>query len=429
VQTGQRQQKNASSQASAAGRRAEVRQDSAHQSLLSSGLTPHLNIQPKLSIGQTGDKHEQEADRVAEHVVSQPLQRTPSLDQPVPVKPQLQRPPAITPMIQQQDGDTVREENQFQEEEQVIQGHGLQFQEDAASESEEVQGRVRLRTDDGILGPITMPIATAGHGTQFGRPATRGPPLLSVPRGATNARAPPLQFKYTDVQPVTIQLFPAPLQLQVNEQSALSMAPFQEDAEVRPGLIQCRAPPTQARTEESESRLDRELRQSRGGGLPLPEKTRVRMESTIGADFSNVRVHTDANAAQMNKMLGSQAFATGNNIFFGSGKYDPENLDGQRLLAHELTHTVQQNASPRLQLNPVARPRAPPVQQSPAYDLQGGFIGDRLNEYARHVPGWELFTVIIGYNPLTEQDVSRTPQNFLRGFMGGPRARRHRTLR
>ena len=418
MQTGHRQQKNASSQASAAGRRADVRQDSAHQSLLSSKLTPTLNIQPKLSIGQAGDKHEQEADRVADQVVSQPLQRTPSLDQPVTVKPQLQRPPAITPMIQQQAEETAREENQFQEEEQLVQGTGLQFQEESVSEGEETQAKVRLRADDGALQPKAMPIATTGSGTLSGRPATRAPPVFLQNRGGNAARAPPLQLKCTAVQTKTIQLVSTPLPLQSSEQSDLSMAPFQEDAEVRPGLIQCRGPPIQAWTEASESRLDRELRQSRGGGLPLPEKTRIRMESGIGADFSNVRVHTDANAAQMNKMLGSQAFATGNNIFFGAGKYDPESLDGQRLLAHELTHTVQQNASPRLQLSSVARPRAPPVQQSTAYDLQGGFIGDRLNEYARHVPGWELFTVIIGYNPLTEQDVSRTPQNFLRGFMG-----------
>lgn len=418
MQTGHRQQKNASSQTSAAGRRAEVRQDSGHQASLSSKLTPTLNIQPRLSIGQAGDKHEQEADRIAEHVVSQPLQRTPSFDQPVTEKPQTQRPPAITPVIQQQAEETAREENQFQEEEQLAQGTGLQFQEESVSEGEETQAKVRLRADDGALQPKSMPIATTGRGMLSGRPATRGPPLLSVRRGATSARAPPLQLKCTAVQTKTIQLAQTPLPLQLSEQDDSSMAPFQEAVEVRPDLIQCRGPPTQARTQTSESRLDRELRQSRGGGLPLPEKTRIQMESGIGADFSNVRVHTDASAVQMNIMLGSQAFATGNNIYFGSGKYDPENLDGQRLLAHELTHTVQQNASPRLQLNPVARPRAPPVQQSTAYDLQGGFIGDRLNEYARHVPGWELFTVIIGYNPLTEQDVSRTPQNFLRGFMG-----------
>ena len=178
-----------------------------------------------------------------------------------------------------------------------------------------------------------------------------------------------------------------------------------------------RAPPIEARTEETESRLDHELRQRRGGGVPLPEKSRVQMESSIGADFSNVRIHTDESAARMNSMLGSQAFATGNAIFFGAGKFDPASVSGQRLLAHELTHTVQQNASPRLQPNPAVGPRGPPIQQT-TMDLQGGFIGDRLNEYARHVPGWELFTVIIEYNPLTEQDVPRTPQNLLRGFMG-----------
>ncbi|NOR11304.1 MAG: DUF4157 domain-containing protein [Desulfovibrionaceae bacterium] len=404
MQTGKRQHKNGSSQFSAAGRRAEVRQDSAHRTLLSPRLTPRLDIQPKLSIGQPGDTHELEADRVADQVVSQPLQRTPSFDQPVTTKSDHQRPPAITPVIQQQGDEPAQEENQLQEEEQLVQGMGLQFQEESVSEGEEVQEIVRLQRDDEVLQLKGRPITSLVRRKPIGRPASRTPPIFSLQRGGNSARAPPLMLQCMAVQP------------QISDKS---LTPSQcQTGEVRPGLVQCRAPPTQARTEESESRLDRELRQSRGGGLPLPEKTRIQMESGIGADFSNVRVHTDAGAEQMNTMLGSQAFATGNNIFFASGKYDPESLDGQRLLAHELTHTVQQNASPRIQLTPALGPRGPPVQQSSHNNLQGGFIGDRLNEYARHVPGWELFTVIIGYNPLTEQDVSRTPQNFLRGFMG-----------
>jgi Domain of unknown function (DUF4157)/Cornifin (SPRR) family len=94
-------------------------------------------------------------------------------------------------------------------------------------------------------------------------------------------------------------------------------------------------------SEDIESRLH----SSKGGGSPLPAKTRERMESSLGADFSGVRVHTDGEAAEMNGMLNAHAFTHGGDIYFNRGKYDPNHPEGQRLLAHELTHTVQQGAA------------------------------------------------------------------------------------
>ncbi|MDI9310934.1 MAG: DUF4157 domain-containing protein [Limnohabitans sp.] len=93
------------------------------------------------------------------------------------------------------------------------------------------------------------------------------------------------------------------------------------------------------------SNLENNLNRSKGGGSPLSESTKTEMESGFGTDFSNVKVHTDSNAVQMNKELGSQAFANGSDIYFNEGKYNPQSTDGKHLLAHELTHTVQQGAS------------------------------------------------------------------------------------
>ncbi|TEB41177.1 DUF4157 domain-containing protein, partial [Flavobacterium circumlabens] len=64
------------------------------------------------------------------------------------------------------------------------------------------------------------------------------------------------------------------------------------------------------------SNLESTLNSSKGGGSPLSGKVKTEMESGIGADFSNVRIHNDSTAVQMNKQLGAQAFATGNNIYF-----------------------------------------------------------------------------------------------------------------
>ena len=85
--------------------------------------------------------------------------------------------------------------------------------------------------------------------------------------------------------------------------------------------------------------------QSRGGGSPLNTKIQAQMERGFGADFSGVKIHTDSRAIQMNKDLGARAFTSGNDIYFNSGQFKPASKNGKKLLAHELTHTLQQGAS------------------------------------------------------------------------------------
>ena len=94
-------------------------------------------------------------------------------------------------------------------------------------------------------------------------------------------------------------------------------------------------------TEASED-LESRLNASKGGGSPLSEEVRTFMEPRFGSDFSGVRVHTGSEAVQMNRELGAQAFTHGQDIFFNQGKYNPGSTDGKLLLAHEMTHVVQQ---------------------------------------------------------------------------------------
>ena len=93
------------------------------------------------------------------------------------------------------------------------------------------------------------------------------------------------------------------------------------------------------------SSIESQLNSSKGGGSSLPKGVKSQMESGFGTDFSSVRLHTDSNAAQMSKNIGAQAFTHGNDVYFNEGKYQPESDSGKHLLAHELTHTVQQGAS------------------------------------------------------------------------------------
>ena len=79
--------------------------------------------------------------------------------------------------------------------------------------------------------------------------------------------------------------------------------------------------------------------QRSGAGIPLPSSTRGFMESRFGRDFKDVRVHLNSKAAPMIK---AQAFTTGRDVYFGSGKFQPETREGKKLIAHELTHVVQQ---------------------------------------------------------------------------------------
>jgi hypothetical protein len=85
--------------------------------------------------------------------------------------------------------------------------------------------------------------------------------------------------------------------------------------------------------------------QARGAGQGLDHRTRGRMESAFGVDFGGVRVHTDTRADGLNHALSARAFATGSDVFFRQGEYDPGSSRGRELLAHELTHVVQQTGT------------------------------------------------------------------------------------
>ncbi len=85
-----------------------------------------------------------------------------------------------------------------------------------------------------------------------------------------------------------------------------------------------------------------QIQHTKGGGSSMSASTKSFMESRFGKDFSNVNIHTDNNAAQLSTQLSAQAFTVGNDIYFNEGKYQPTSTEGKHLLAHELTHTIQQ---------------------------------------------------------------------------------------
>jgi hypothetical protein len=96
---------------------------------------------------------------------------------------------------------------------------------------------------------------------------------------------------------------------------------------------------------EAGGEFEQQLSASRGSGSPLPAEVRSFMEPRFGADFSGVRLHTGSDAAQLNRQVSAQAFTHGQDIYLGEGKDDLESAQGKQLLAHELTHVVQQGGA------------------------------------------------------------------------------------
>lgn len=107
--------------------------------------------------------------------------------------------------------------------------------------------------------------------------------------------------------------------------------------------------------------VESSIAQAKGQGQPLSDDVRGSMEGAFGADFSGVRVHTDAQSNQLNTSLQSRAFTTGQDIFFKQDEFSPGNRGGQELLAHELTHVVQQTGT--IQKKPDITPATFPVIQ------------------------------------------------------------------
>jgi len=94
------------------------------------------------------------------------------------------------------------------------------------------------------------------------------------------------------------------------------------------------------------SSVENRIESQRGAGQPLPEDTQEQMEGSFGADFSGVRVHTGGESNDLNRSLNARAFTTGQDLYFADNEYNPNSSGGQELIAHELTHVVQQGGAP-----------------------------------------------------------------------------------
>lgn len=140
--------------------------------------------------------------------------------------------------------------------------------------------------------------------------------------------------------------------------------------------------------------LEASINQARGGGQAIADNIRQPMEVAFGADFSKVKVHTDGQSDQLNRSIQARAFTTGQDVFFRSGEYNPESRGGQELLAHELTHVVQQNRK-MVERSPQSVEQ---LQQHSATQTPSASVGDRIKTGTEDFSGDLMDDVKLDYN-------------------------------
>jgi len=173
---------------------------------------------------------------------------------------------------------------------------------------------------------------------QIARPSSAGHPLLELQRSVGNQA----------IQRLTGSPF---IQAKLQAPVAVREDDEEEKSLVQRACVECeeeemvhRESGAQTATPKVTNSVAANIHAMNGGGSPLPATTRAFFEPRFGADFSHVRVHTDSRAATTANSIQAKAFTVGPNIAFGTGRYAPHSPEGRQLLAHELTHVVQQTA-------------------------------------------------------------------------------------
>ena len=157
-----------------------------------------------------------------------------------------------------------------------------------------------------------------------------------------------------------------------------------------------------------DSSTEQSIQKARGGGQPLSPKVRGSMEGAFNANFSGVRVHTNSKANSLNTSLNARAFTTGQDLFFKKGAYNPGSSDGQKLIAHELTHVVQQNGS-GVSRQPIQRVSNKVIQRALQFDSSWD--------------GYQISSWVGYYDKGTEQAKLKTPYRRLKGLMSEIKSR------
>jgi hypothetical protein len=328
-------------------------------------------LQAKLKVSQPGDRFEQEADRTAEAVMRAPATAVPVAQtrtisriaagpaqraekeedekpvQPAPHGPLQEHPErseedeeSRSPLMRRQD-DTDEESVRRKEDDE----ENLQRQEEKTEEEkpEQVVARKEQEEED------------------------KEKPLSRKEGQSGEQPAAPLQRQESEEQEEETDIAQRMEDEKEEEVQAIQRAESKEDEEP---LMTARAeedkePLMTARTGGKAPAVPQGfaslMRRASGEGHPVPDQPRAFFESRFGVDFGSVRIHTGTNATKLNRSIQAKAFTRANHIYISDGAYDPSSNAGQSLLAHELTHVVQQgHAQPSTESHAPASPDLSP---------------------------------------------------------------------
>lgn len=301
-------------------------------------------VQAKLQVNEPGDEYEQEADRVADQVMRMPhpythIQRAcPTCDEEesVQTKPLAGR---ITPLVQRQVEPEEEEPLQTK-----LGESAMQRQEEEPEDEEEEPVQTKL-TDDAQI---------QRQEEEEPEDEEEAPVQAKLTDGAQIQRQ---EEEEPEEEPVQAKLSESAIQRQEEEPEDEEEEPVQtkptkstqiqrqeEEPEEEEEPIQTKQGGGQ--TPQVGPGLATQIRSLKGGGQPLPPATRGFFEPRFGRDFGQVRVHTGPRASKAARALNARAFTVGQDVVLGAGQYAPETAEGNKLLAHELTHVVQQADTP-----------------------------------------------------------------------------------
>ncbi len=282
----------------------------------------HVNkIQPKLKIGQSNDKYEQEADRVAEQVMRMSESKIQQTSQAVT---SLDNNRVLKKTIESDPNDAC---NNVQELNIV------------SSEFRRINGSRRLSIAPPL---IRSSLASSSIQTKL----TIGAPDDAFEREADQVADQVMGMPASPLQaPSAIQRRCVDCEGEVRRQPLPDDELEDGGTYAPPSRLSAKAEQPSSGVPEVSPSVESAIRSMRGGGSSLPGDTRDFFQSRLGHDFSRVRIHTDAHAQSLAGQLGARAMTLGQDILFGQGEYQPEAAAGRHLLAHELTHVVQQRGS------------------------------------------------------------------------------------
>jgi len=363
------------------------------------GSTPFFGVQAKLSIGKPNDTYEKEADSVADKVVAKSAKQDSffggeSFFPSASPKPSIQKSPfeevqkqeeseeiqekplaeSITPVVQlaSDDDEPVQEKcasceakneklqrSPFEDQSPIdtgnIQKKCAKCEQEETVQKKEIEPIQRKGAVE--FPPLPEGVAEEKEEASLEEGAKEEGAMEEVPAeeaGAAGAEAPA-----TDL--------PQPTKNEKKEKEA--------PVQTKPDLTL----QTKGGSGNDAQNIESSLHASKGGGSAMSNDTQQEMGSGFGADFSNVKIHTNSKAVQMNKDLGAQAFTHGSDVYFNEGKYDPGSQSGKHLLAHELTHTVQQGASGNsVQRMPIPEKKASP-EGNPEKPNDGAAVEGKSN--------------------------------------------------